>query len=258
MKNKIFLVACWLILFFFVFFFLSIILSIFRFINPEKNLFNNEYLKKEIYFAIKISLITSFISSIFSLIFSLPIAYLLSRYTFPLKNLIEIILFFPMIISPVALGTMFLIFFKTPIGIFIENTFIRFVFEVPGLILAQLIVAFGVSVNLLKVTFDSINIEYEEIARSLGAKKINTFIYILLPLAKKGLLYTFLLAFARAFSEFGASVTLAGATPFKTETLPIAIYLSLSSGNIYLMAIITLISISISFFILFLLKQIKL
>ena len=211
--------------------------------------------KNEIFFAVKLTFVTAFLSSALAVLVSVPVAYILSRYKFPLKNVMETLLFIPIVTPPVALGAMLLMFFKTPLGEFFENHFFGVVYEVPGLILAQGVVVFGIAVNVIKIVFDSVGSEYEEIARTLGATKIQAFFKVLLPLSKKGIIAAFFLAFARAIGEFGASVMLAGATTMKTETLPIAIFLNFSSADVRGACIFTLISLGVSLGTLFFIKH---
>ncbi len=80
--------------------------------------------------------------------------------------------------------------------------------------------------------FDDIPVRYESAARSLGASSFYAFYSVTLPLARKGLLSTTLLIWAKAMGEFGASITLAGTMSFKTETLPTAIFMQLASADI--------------------------
>ena len=130
-----------------------------------------------------------------------------------------------------------------------------FVFEVKGIILAQFFVVIGLSIRLLKSSFDGIDKEYENLARTLGLSKMQVFIKVVLPMAGKGLLATFLLVWARAIGEFGATVTLAGATTLKTETIPVAIYLSFESADISSALVFILILISVSLTILFFVRK---
>ncbi|MBU2528896.1 MAG: ABC transporter permease subunit [Candidatus Omnitrophota bacterium] len=211
--------------------------------------------KNEIFFAVKLTLITAFSSSALAVLISIPVAYILSRHKFPLKNAVETLLFIPVVTPPVALGAMLLMFFKTPLGEFFESHFFGVVYEVPGLVLAQGVVVFGIAVNVIKMVFNSVGPEYEEIARTLGATKIQAFFKVLLPLSKKGIIAAFFLAFARAIGEFGAGVMLAGATTMKTETLPIAIYLNFSSADVRGACVFTLISLIVSLGTLFLIKE---
>jgi len=206
----------------------------------------------EILFAVKITIITATISSLIAVILAIPLAYVLSRNSFPLKSLVNSILYLPLVVSPIALGSMLLIFFNTGAGRFIEHNILRVVFEVPGIIFAQFIVIVGLAVSLIKSVFDYIDADYEAIARTLGADRAHTFFCNLLPAAKKGIISAFLLVWARAVGEFGATVTLAGATPMKTETLPVAIYLSFASADVGSAIVLILISILMGIAVLFL------
>lgn len=209
----------------------------------------------EISFAIRLSLVTATIASALALLFSIPVAYLFSRYRFFLKNLFDTLLDLPIVLSPIALGAMLLIFFNTPFGKHLDNLFGPFVFEVKGIILAQFFVIVGLSIRLLKATFDGIDIEFENLARTLGYGKIRVFFHVLLPMAGKGIISAFLLIWGRAIGEFGATVTLAGATTMKTETIPVAIYLSFESADITSALIYITILIITSLAILFFMRS---
>jgi molybdate transport system permease protein len=132
----------------------------------------------------------------------------------------------------VALGAALLVFFNTPLGSAIDDNILRFVFSVPGIVLAQVTVISALAIRLLKSTFDSIDPRYEQVARTLGCSKPEAFFRVTLPLARDGLVASTLLTWARAVGEFGATVMLAGATAMKTETLPTAIFLSLASADV--------------------------
>lgn len=252
MKNKIFNIFIFSFLIIIVIFFLILILGLFQQLGNTS--FQKKIYLNEIYFALKLTLLTATISSIIAIIFAIPVGYILARYNFFLKNFIDSLLYLPFVISPVALGAMLLIFFGTPIGNFIEKNLFKVVFEIPGIIIAQFVVIIGLAINLVKSIFEYIDPSYEEIAQTLGASKFYTFRKIVLPIASRGIISSFLLVWARAIGEFGATVTLAGASPMKTETLPVAVFLSLSSADIYNAIILILISISISITILFSVK----
>jgi molybdate transport system permease protein len=131
-----------------------------------------------------------------------------------------------------------------------------FVFEVKGIILAQFIVVVGLAIRLLRSAFEAIDVEYENLARTLGYNQVQVFLRVVLPMAGKGLLASFLLVWGRAIGEFGATVTLAGATPLKTETIPVAINLSFASADISSALVFITILISISLGILFFLRKV--
>lgn len=199
-------------------------------------------LSKEILFAIKLSLITSTVSSVLAIVVAVPAALALSRLDFFGKSVVDTLIDLPIIISPVALGAVLLVFLNnTALGRFIENSIFEFTFEVGGIILAQFIVILALAIRLLKSTFDDIDIRYENVIRTLGATRSKSVLFVTLPMAKRGLFAAFVLTWARAIGEFGASVTLAGAVKMKTETLPVAIFLSLAGADVQKALLIILI-----------------
>lgn len=226
-----------------------IFLSIFYFFEKEI-LFENIRNERVIY-AIKTSIYAATISTLIATLLAIPSAYAMSRFDFPFKNVIDVFLEFPIIVSPSALGAILLIFFQTPLGNFIQNNIVEFVFMFAGIILAQFITIIGMAVRLIKVAIDEIPIRYENVARTLGASPIQTFFTVTLPLAKKGIISSLILVWAKSIGEFGATITLAGSMPMKTETLPIAIFMKLSTADIKgtVTLVFLLFSISISILI---------
>ncbi len=190
------------------------------------------FLEKDVQSAILLSLFTASVAATIGLIVAIPTAYFLARYQTWAKNIIDSILDVPIILSPIALGTALLLFFRTQPGKWIETHLIQFVFEVPGIVLAQFFLAFALSVRVLKTSFESIDIRLEQVARFLGCSQWQAFSSVTLPMARGGLIAAFILSWARAVGDFGASVTLAGAVRGKTETIPVSIYLNLASVRI--------------------------
>ena len=211
-------------------FYLGLILSLFYFVGGKGfwEAFANPYTL----FSIQLSLIAATVATFFALIIGLPSAYALSRLEFRGKRILDTFLEIPMIVSPIALGASFLVFFNTPLGELIQNKGIFFVFEVPGVILAQFASIAGLATRLMKASLDEISPRYEAVARSLGSSSWEAFYRVTLPLSFKGLIASVILSWAKAVGEFGATVTLAGAMPGKTETMPIAIFTALASANI--------------------------
>jgi len=211
-------------------FFVGIVVSMLTY--TDWNTFVSALLSEEILFAIRLSVITATIATIISILIAIPVAYAISQTQFPGKDIVDSMLDLPIVISPIALGACLLVFFNTPIGAGIDDNIMKFVFAVPGIILAQVVVISALAIRLLKSTFDSIDPRYEQVGRTLGCSKPEAFLKVTLPLAKDGLIASGILTWARALGEFGATVTLAGATAMKTETLPIAIFLSLASADV--------------------------
>lgn len=229
---------------FLVVFFMGLVLSMFAYVDGRTLLF--ALFSEEVLFAMRLSFITATLATIFSLAVAIPAAYALSKGHFPGKVIVDGLLDLPIVISPIALGTALLIFFSTPIGDFIDARVLKVVFAKPGIVLAQFTVVSALATRLLKSTFDDIDPRYERVARTLGCSKLEVFFKVTLPLARNGLIAAFVLTWTRAVGEFGATVTLAGATTMRTETLPIAIYLSLASADVGRAVAVTLILIAMA------------
>lgn len=201
--------------------------------------------------AVLLSLGTATAASVAALLVAVPTAYGLARLRFPGEVLVDVLLDLPVILSPVAVGVSLLLLFRTTAGQWVEEHLLRFVFEVPGIVLAQFWVALALAIRVLKAAFQGVDERYEQVARFLGCGPWQAFQRVTLPLARRGLLAAFILAWARSVGEFGATVTLAGAVAGKTETIPVAIYLRLAavdiSGAVGLMLLLSGMSLAVLF-----------
>jgi len=242
------------ILLFIALFYLGLFFASFAIINI-KDIWEVIF-KPEIIFAIKLSLFTAAGVTVISLIFAVPSAYALSRSRGPFKNLLDVLFDVPISLSPVAMGAMVLMFLNSPPGLWIERHLMRFIFEVPGIILVQTALVLPFSIRIMKSHFDTIPESYELVARTLGYSKTKVFLYVTLPLAKNALLATMLTSFAKALGEFGATVTVAGAISMKTQTLPISIFMSLATADIQKTFVLIFILIFISIINLILIRMI--
>ncbi len=204
---------------------------------------------QEIAFAVRLSLATATGTTLLAILFAIPVAYYLARFNFPGKHLVDTLLDLPLVLSPIALGAMILIFFHTRLGKLVETALGGVVFNVKGIIAAQFFVVIGLGIRQVKLAFAAVDPELENIARTLGCSQGRTFFLVTLPLARRGLWSALLLVWARAIGEFGATLTLAGATTMKTETIPTAIYLSFATadlrGAIALIFLLLLLSLTI-------------
>jgi molybdate transport system permease protein len=227
----------------------GLILSLFYFYQGPR--FMEILFSERTFFSIRLSLMTATIVTLVSVLIALPAAYALSRYQFFGRQFIDTLLELPMIVSPVALGAMLLIFFNTPAGQLIQDRGTQFVFTIYGILLAQFITTVGVAIRLIKAVLDEIPKRYEEMAWVLGLSPAKTFFTVVLPLSKKGIISSSVLTWAKALGEFGATITVAGSMAMKTETLPIAIFMRLSSADIEGTAVLVLILIGIGLGILY-------
>jgi len=196
----------------------------------------------EIQFSIKLSLITCTLTTLLSLWIAVPTGYLMSRYQFPGKRLMDAILDIPIVLPPLVIGLSLLILLQTPVGRAIQN-FIPVTYAIPSVILAQFSVACAFAVRTMLVTFDQISPRCEQVALTLGCNRSQAFWRVALPDARRGVLTAATLAWARALGEFGPILIFSGATRMRTEVLPTTVFLELSIGNIEAAVAVSLIMI---------------
>lgn len=220
-------------------FYILLIFSLLQFFEGQS--FLKVLLAPDVLFSIRLSLTAATLAMLLALAIALPAAYALSRLNFPGKKVVDTFLELPMIMSPVALGAALLIFFNTRAGTVIQEKGILFVFEFPGIVLAQFAAIAGLATRLMKTALDEISPRYEAVARSLGSSAWGAFLRVTLPLSFRGLISAMILCWAKAVGEFGATVTLAGTMAFKTETMPTAIFMALASADIQKTIILILI-----------------
>ena len=186
---------------------------------------------REIRYAIKLSLISCSLTTIFSIWVALPIGYLMSRYQFPGKALLDAILDIPIVLPPLVIGLSLLILFQTPLGRAFQKV-VPVTYEIPSVIIAQFSVACAFAVRTLRATFEQINPRQEQVALTLGCRRSQAFWLVVFPEARRGLLTAATLAWARSLGEFGPILIFSGATRMRTEVLPTTVFLELSVGNI--------------------------
>jgi molybdate transport system permease protein len=162
------------------------------------------------------------------------VARVMARRDFPGKNLIESCIILPMVLPPTVLGYGLLILLgkRGPLGRLLLNLFDwQIVFSWWAAIFAAAVVSFPLMYQSAKAAFSSVDVSLEQAARTLGCGEGRVFLRVTLPLAYPGLLAGLVLAFARALGEFGATLMVAGNIPGKTQTIPLAIYFAVETGD---------------------------
>ncbi|WPJ97591.1 molybdate ABC transporter permease subunit [Coraliomargarita algicola] len=163
----------------------------------------------------------------------LPIAYLLARHQFPGHRILSTLLSLPMVLPPTAVGFLLLqlladrgLLGREQLGIDLD-----ILYTWKAVVLACSVMAAPLVIRTARVSFEEVDPELEQMARTLGYSRLKSFIRVTLPLAWKGLLAAVLLGFTRSLGEFGATVMIAGNIPGKTQTLASAIYSAQQSGK---------------------------
>ena len=158
---------------------------------------------------------------------ALGVAWLLARYRWRGKSLVETLVALPLVMPPVATGFLLLELLgrRGPVGGWLHRTFdVDVVFTWRAVVVAMMVMSFPLLARAARVAFEEVNPRLEQIARTLGASNARVFATITLPLAARGIAGGMLLAFARAIGEFGATIIIAGNIPGRTTTLSLAIY----------------------------------
>ena len=173
-----------------------------------------------------------------SVIFSLPVAvavaWVLARRRFLGRTVVDAFVHLPLVLPPVVVGYFLLLLFGTrgPVGGWLKDTFgLQFVFTTAGAALATAVMSFPLVVRAIRLSIENIDPGLEEAARTLGARTLDRFFSITLPLMAPGVLVGAVVAFSASLGEFGAVITFASNIPGETQTLPLALYTALQTPN---------------------------
>lgn len=184
--------------------------------------------------ALKLSLLVVSSATVIVGVLGLAFAYLLAKFDFRGKEFLDAILTMPLVLPPTVTGY-YLIVLLGRNGIigsfFYEWTGWTIVFTWQGATVAAVVVSLPLMIKAARASIESVNPNYEIASYTLGKSKIETFLRITLPLAKRGIIAGLVLSFARALGEFGATLMIAGNIPGKTQTMPLAIYEAVASGD---------------------------
>jgi len=174
-----------------------------------------------------LSLKVALASVAFSLPLAIAAAYVLARFDFVGKTLLDALVHLPLVLPPVVVGYALLLLFgrRGILGAWLDDWFgIVFAFRWTGAALAAAIMGFPLMVRAVRLSMAAVDRRLETVARTLGASRKWVFVSVTLPLALPGIVTGALLSFARSLGEFGATITFVSNIPGETETLPLAIY----------------------------------
>jgi molybdate transport system permease protein len=217
--------------------------------------------KPEIQAAFRLTILSCSAAAILSIWVATPLGYLLSRYRFPGRVLIDTIVDIPIVLPPLVLGLSLLILFHQPVfgGFQVEGWFrdtLKFpiTYRWPAVVLAQFSVACAFAVRTMRVTFDQIDPRAEDVARTLGCTRGQAFMQIALPQAWRGMIAATTISWARALGEFGPILVFAGATRMRTEVLSTTVFLELSIGQLNAAVAVSLLMVAMAVVVLVILR----
>jgi molybdate transport system permease protein len=174
------------------------------------------------------------VATVFVVLVGTGMAYLLARKNFKGKEILDILLTLPLVLPPTVIGYYLIILMGRNglIGGYIYHwTGWSIVFTWYAAVLASFVVSLPLMIKTTRAAIESVDQTLINASYTLGHSELTTVIKVILPLSKKGIIAGTILAFARAMGEFGATLMVAGNIPGKTNTMPLAIYTSASSGE---------------------------
>lgn len=177
--------------------------------------------------ALWLSLKVSLAAVAVSLPFAICMAWILARWQFAGKQLLNSLVHLPLVLPPVVTGYLLLILLgrNGPIGAWLDESFgIVLAFRWTGAAVAAAVMGFPLMVRAIRLSFEAMDPKLEQAAATLGASRFLVFLTVTLPQALPGLLAGAILGFAKALGEFGATITFVSNIPGQTQTLPLAIY----------------------------------
>lgn len=195
------------------------LVTILIFVEPPKLL--DSISRPQVGNAFILSIVSATISTLLLSLFGIPLAYFLARYNnFPGKFLLRIIVIIPLVLPPLASGTLLLGVFGPYSPVVQAFPEVGFTQSTLGVIIAQTYVASPFMVLASQAAFESVDESYEKIARVLGKTRLETFFKISLPLAKTGIFIGFIISWVRAVGELGATMMMA----YNPHTISIQIF----------------------------------
>ncbi|MGE4298475.1 MAG: molybdate ABC transporter permease subunit [Desulfovibrionaceae bacterium] len=174
------------------------------------------------------------LATLAALVSGLAAAYVLSRWRFPGRDVLDAVCTLPLVMPPTVLGYYLLVLIgrRGVFGQWLQATFgITLMFTWQGAVIAATVVAFPLVFKSARAALEGVGRQYEDAARTLGQGEWAVFLRVSLPLAFRGVLAGTMLAFARAMGEFGATLMVAGNLPGRTQTLSLAVYSAVQAGK---------------------------
>jgi len=204
----------------------------------------------------KLTIYTSFIAAFVNAIFGTLIAWVLVRYEFYGKRIIDALVDLPFAL-PTAVAGIALTTIYAPngwIGQYFESLGIKVAYTPLGIMIALTFIGLPFVVRSVQPVLQDLDQQYEEAAATLGANSLQIFVKIIFPAIFPAILTGFALAFARALGEYGSVVFISGNMPMKTEIVPLLIITKLEQFNYAGAAAIAVVMLVFSFILLFLIN----
>jgi molybdate transport system permease protein len=201
--------------------------------------------------SLKLSLLASTVSTAVVLVLATPISYALARYDFKGRWFLDAVVDLPMVLPPAVAGLALLLAFapRGLIGGVLASRGIILPGSIWAVVIAEVFVSSPFYIRASKAAFSGVNQRLIDSARILSASDTRVFLKVTFPLAWRGVFAGLVMCWARSLGEFGATLMFAGNLPGVTQTMPLAIYIALSS-DLQVAVVLSVILILFSFILL--------
>lgn len=206
-----------------------------------------------------VSLSCAFLAALVNAVFGMILAWVLVRYDFPGRKLMDGIIELPFALPTAVAGIAltFLYSDKGWIGAIFDKAGVKIAYTRAGITIAMIFVGIPFVVRTVQPVLQKLDRQYEEAAMMLGAGKVRTFFRVVLPELFPALLAGFGLAFARGIGEYGSVVFIAGNIPYKTQIAPLLIMSKLEQYKYSDATAIALVLLLLSFLLMLLINSVQ-
>ena len=206
-------------------------------------------------FPLRLSLQIASISTVFVALIGVPLAYVLATRRFPGKRLVDVAVMLPLVLPPLVTGYYLLLLIgKNGVLGHITKVLIGhpigLVFTWQAAVIASFVIALPLGVSGARAAIAAVDTGHADTSRTLGRSELETAVFVVVPLAARGIIAALALAFARALGEFGATVMVAGNIPGRTNTMSLEVYNAVMSGDLRTAMVLVLIFTGVSAFVL--------
>jgi molybdate transport system permease protein len=177
-------------------------------------------------FPVWLSLRVSLVATALTVVLGIPVAWFLARRRHVGKEMMAALVVSPLVLPPTVLGYYLLVLIgnRGPLGRLLGRLGIELAFTWRAAVLAACVGSLPLLIRAAQAGFESVDERLEQAARTLGRSESSVFWSVSLPLAWRSVVAGVVLAFCRAFGDFGITLMVAGNIPGRTQTLPLAIY----------------------------------
>ncbi len=204
-----------------------------------------------------ISLKTAVPATIITFFLGIYTAHKIRQLNARLVHILDVLLTLPLVLPPTVIGFLLLQLLGKHglLGRTLEVSGIQIIFTRSAAVIAAVVVSFPLMYRSAKAAFEQVDPNLIYAARTVKLSELQIFWKVLLPIALPGVVSGAILAFARALGEFGATLMIAGNIPGKTQTMPLAIYMAIQSGDVDRAAVWAGLLLTLSFFMILSMNQ---